>query len=77
MQHLLHVLKLVGAEHVGIGADWDGGGGVKGLEDVSALPQITARLLAAGYSAQEIKNIWGENLLRLLQQAEQLKRSCQ
>lgn len=77
MQHLLHVLKLVGPEHVGIGADWDGGGGVKELEDVAALPQITARLLAAGYSEQDIKNIWGGNLLRLLDQAQHVKQTCQ
>ena len=77
MQHLLHVLKLVGPEHVGIGADWDGGGGVKGLEEVSDLPHITARLLAAGYTKQDIKNIWGENLLRLLDKAQQVKQACQ
>lgn len=72
MQHLLHVLKLVGPKHVGIGADWDGGGGVKGLADVSDLPEITSRLLAAGYSTQDIQDIWGENLLRLMDQVQQM-----
>lgn len=66
MRHLLHILKVAGPEHVGIGADWDGGGGVVGLEDVSALPVITERLRRAGYSDQDIRSIWGGNLLRVL-----------
>jgi membrane dipeptidase len=70
MRHLLHILKVAGPEHVGIGADWDGGGGVDGLEDVSALPRITERLLAAGYTDKDIKNIWGGNLLRVLRQVQ-------
>lgn len=70
MRHLLHILKVAGPDHVGIGADWDGGGGVAGLEDVSALPLVTERLLAAGYSPQDIRNIWGGNLLRVLRAAE-------
>lgn len=70
MRHLLHILKVAGPAHVGIGADWDGGGGVKGLEDVSALPRITERLLAAGYSEADIKAIWGGNLLRVLRAVE-------
>ncbi|AXI04511.1 membrane dipeptidase [Aquirhabdus parva] len=76
MQHLLHVLKLVGPQHVGIGADWDGGGGVPGLEDVSKLPKITARLLAAGYSEKDLRQIWGENVLRVLRNAEQYAATC-
>lgn len=70
MAHLLHVLKLVGPDHVGIGLDWDGGGGVAGLEDVAALPEITKRLMAAGYSESDLANIWGGNALRLLRLAE-------
>lgn len=66
MRHLLHILKVAGPEHVGIGADWDGGGGVVGLEDVSALPEITQRLRQAGYTEQDIRNIWGGNVLRVL-----------
>jgi membrane dipeptidase len=70
MRHLLHILKVAGPEHVGIGADWDGGGGVDGLEDVSALPRITQRLLAAGYTEDDIKNILGGNLLRVLREVQ-------
>lgn len=70
MGHLLHILKVVGPKHVGIGADWDGGGGVAGLDDVSALPQITERLLQAGYGEQDIRDIWGGNLLRVVDQVQ-------
>ena len=69
MAHLLHILEVAGVDHVGIGADWDGGGGVAGLEDVSLLPRVTARLLAAGYSEADIAKIWSGNLLRLVDAA--------
>mgnify|MGYP000583691936 CR=1 FL=1 len=67
---LLHAIKVMGVDHVGIGADWDGGGGVLGMEDVTALPKITARLRQAGYSEGDIAKIWSGNLLRLLAQAQ-------
>lgn len=70
MKHLLHILKVAGVDHVGIGADWDGGGGVAGMEDVSALPRITEALLAAGYSEADIRKIWSGNLLRVMRQAQ-------
>lgn len=70
MKHLLHVLEVVGPRNVGIGADWDGGGGVTGLEDVSQLPRVSQRLLDAGYSEQDLADIWGGNLLRVLQAAQ-------
>ncbi|WP_040239048.1 membrane dipeptidase, partial [Xanthomonas citri] len=68
--HLEHILAVVGPEHVGIGMDWDGGGGVVGLEDVSDLPRITAWLLRKGYTEQQIAGIWGGNLLRVMDQAQ-------
>ncbi|QDH65605.1 dipeptidase [Pseudomonas azotoformans] len=74
MKHLLHLLEVAGPDHVGIGADWDGGGGVSGLDDVSQLPVITQRLLDAGYSEAQIANIWSGNLLRVLQAAQDQRR---
>lgn len=68
--HLLHALAVVGPRHVGVGADWDGGGGVTGMNDVAALPRITERLLDEGYSEDDIAAIWSGNALRLLKQAE-------
>lgn len=70
MKHILHALKIAGPDHVGMGADWDGGGGMAGLEDVSLLPKITDRLLQAGYSKRDLEKIWGGNVLRLLRAAE-------
>ncbi|WCT72493.1 dipeptidase [Sphingomonas naphthae] len=69
-KHLLHALKLVGPEHVGIGLDWDGGGGVIGMEDVTDIPKITAVIKAAGYSDKDLANIWSGNVLRVLKAAE-------
>ena len=73
LEHLLYVLELVGPDHVGIGADWDGGGGVAGMEDVASLPNITAALEGAGYSVEDIANIWSGNLLRLMREVEAAK----
>lgn len=70
MEHILHTLKLVGPDHVGIGLDLDGGGGVTGMEDVEGIPMITRRLLAAGYSESDLAKIWSGNVLRLLREAE-------
>lgn len=70
MQHSFHVLELIGPDHVGISGDWDGGGGVDGMSDVSMLQRITNDLLQAGYSETDVANIWGGNVLRLMRAAE-------
>jgi membrane dipeptidase len=70
MKSLLHAIRVMGVDHVGLGADWDGGGGMQGLWDVSFLPKITARLRKEGYSDADIEKIWSGNVLRLLRQAE-------
>jgi membrane dipeptidase len=70
MEHFLHVLKLIGPDHVGVGADWDGGGGVDGMYDISEFPKITERLLAEGYTKDDLAKIWSGNVLRLLGQAQ-------
>ena len=75
MKHMLHALAVAGADHVGVGADMDGGGGVTGMEDIASYPKITATLLAAGYSQADIAKIWGGNVLRVLRQAEAYKAS--
>ena len=73
MEHLFYTLDLGGVDHVGSGADWDGGGGVDGMADVSEVPKITSALLAAGYTAEEIEKIWSGNLLRLMRDIEAAK----
>jgi membrane dipeptidase len=69
MAHVTHALDLVGPDHVGVGADWDGGGGVAGMEDVSSIPKITERLVKLGYTEPQLSNFWGGNALRVLKAA--------
>lgn len=65
--HIDYIVKLVGDDYVGIGADYDGIGFVpKGLEDVSTYPRLTAELKARGYSNKQLKKILGGNVLRVL-----------
>ncbi|HEX8215792.1 MAG TPA: dipeptidase [Allosphingosinicella sp.] len=71
MKSMLHAIKVMGVDHVGLGYDWDGGGGLQGMEDVSQLAKITARLRREGLSDSDIEKIWSGNVLRLLRQAEQ------
>lgn len=68
---VLHLIAVAGIDHVCMGADFDGGGGFPGLEDVSALPRITARLKAAGLADRDLEKLWSANLLRVMQAAAQ------
>jgi membrane dipeptidase len=70
MRQLQHAIQVAGIDHVGLGADWDGGGGVPGYEDITALPKVTAWLLRAGYSQADVEKIMSGNVLRVLRQAE-------
>lgn len=75
MEHTYHVLDLIGPEHVGISGDWDGGGGVDGMSDVSMLQKITRDLLDAGYTREDVAKIWGGNMMRLVKAAEEARES--
>ena len=75
MEHTFHVLDLVVPDHVGISGEFDGGGGVDGMSDVSMIPKITADLKAAGYSEEDIQKIWSGNMLSLLRQADAARTS--
>jgi membrane dipeptidase len=77
LRHVDHVLKLIGPDHVGFGPDWDGGGGVVGLEDITQLPKLTQWLVEQGYTDQQIANIWGGNVLRVVEAAAQVARALQ
>jgi membrane dipeptidase len=74
IDHIDHAVKLVGADHVGLGSDFDGADMPYGMEDASHLPQITSALLAKGYSAADIQKILGGNTLRLMQDVEAASR---
>jgi membrane dipeptidase len=65
VDHVDYVVKLIGIDHVGIGTDFDGGGGVEGCDDVSELPNVTTELLRRGYSEEDIRKIWGANIMRV------------
>jgi membrane dipeptidase len=71
MTMVRHVIEVAGVDHVCFGADWDGGGGLPGIGDISALPQVTARLRQAGYSDDALAKMWGGNILRILGQVQQ------
>jgi membrane dipeptidase len=75
MKHVTHALDLVGPDHVGVGCDWDGGGGVAGMEDVASLPRITERLVRLGYTEAQLAGFWGGNALRVLQAAHDARKA--
>ncbi|MCX6247649.1 MAG: dipeptidase [Bacteroidetes bacterium] len=66
VDHIDHIVKVAGIDHVGIGTDFDGGGGVIGCADVSQMKNITRELLKRGYSTHDIGKIWGGNLMRVM-----------
>jgi membrane dipeptidase len=66
VRHIEHAVDVAGIDHVGIGCDFDGGGGVKGLNDVSEYPALTSALLARGWTEMDLAKLWGENTLRVL-----------
>jgi membrane dipeptidase len=70
MRSMLHAIAVMGIDHVGLGADWDGGGGVQGMEDISLLPRVTERLRREGFSDRDIAKVMGLNLLRVMRQAQ-------
>ncbi len=73
MKHMLHAIRIAGIDHVGIGPDFDGGGGLTGLEDAADYPKITAALLAAGYSTADVQKVWSGNALRVLAAAQAMR----
>ncbi len=77
IEHIDHAVKLVGADHVGLGSDFDGATMPDGLEDCSKLPKITEALLRKGYSEDDIRKILGGNTLRVMEQVERVSREMQ
>jgi membrane dipeptidase len=74
IEHIDHAVKVVGAEHVGLGSDFDGANMPYGMEDATKLPRITEALLKKGYSEGDIKKILGENTLRVMVEVERVSR---
>jgi membrane dipeptidase len=77
VDHIDHAVKLVGADHVGLGSDYDGSTMPLGMDDVSKLPEITDALVRRGYSDADIRKILGGNTLRVMREAERVSRETQ
>jgi membrane dipeptidase len=77
IDHIDHAVRLVGADHVGLGSDFDGASMPEGMEDASKLPKITEALMRKGYSDDDIRKILGGNLLRVMEQNEKVSRELQ
>ena len=73
MKHMLHAIEVAGIDHVGVSGDFDGGGGIDGLDSVADYPKVTERLMAAGYSKADVAKVWGGNALRVLREVEAAK----
>lgn len=76
MAHIDHMVKLIGADHVGIGSDFDGDGGISGCNAANELLNLTREMLRLGYSHQDIEKIWGGNLLRVMNIAQNYAMKC-
>jgi membrane dipeptidase len=72
IRHLEHAVEVMGIDHVGIGCDFDGGGGVKGMNEVSQFPDLTRALLARGWKEPDLAKLWGGNTLRLYARCERV-----
>ena len=73
MRHLQHAIDVMGIDHVGLGTDFDGDGGIIGLANSSELIYFTRQLMARGFSQEDIQKIWGGNFLRVMQQVQNAK----
>ncbi|MCJ7627807.1 MAG: dipeptidase [Longimicrobiales bacterium] len=77
VDHIDYVVGLIGIDHVGIGTDFDGGGGVPGYNDASEALNVTVELVRRGYTEEGIKKIWGGNLLRVWREVERVAEGMQ
>jgi len=77
VDHIDHAVGLIGLDHVGISSDFDGGGGIVGWNDASETFNVTLELVRRGYSEEEITQLWGGNLLRVLRDVERVAQELQ
>ncbi len=74
VEHLNHMVRVMGVEHVGFGSDFDGDGGVPGIASASEVINFTRSLLKERYSVEDLRRIWGGNFLRVMEQVQNIKR---
>ena len=77
VNHIDYLVDFIGIDHVGISSDFDGGGGVEGWNDASETFAVTLELVRRGYTEEEIANLWGENLLRVLDEVQRIASEIQ
>ena len=77
VDHIDRIAEVAGIDHVGIGSDFDGGGGVERAFDASEVMNITIELVRRGYSEEEIEKIWGKNLMRVFREVQAIAESMQ
>lgn len=75
--HIDHIVKVAGIDHVGIGCDFDGGGGIEGVFDASEVMNITIELVRRGYTEAQIEKIWGGNLIRVFKEVQRVAKEIQ
>ncbi len=75
--HIDHIVKVAGIDHVGIGCDFDGGGGIEGVFDASEVMNITIELVRRGYTEEQIEKIWGGNLMRVFRKVQAVAATIQ
>ena len=72
VDHIDHMVSIAGIDHVGIGCDFDGGGGIDGVFDASEVMNITIELVRRGYSEEDIEKIWGKNVMRVFGEVQKV-----
>ena len=77
VDHIDHIVKIAGIDHVGIGCDFDGGGGIEGVFDASEVMNITIELVKRGYTEEQIEKIWGGNLIRVFKEVQAVAKQMQ
>lgn len=77
VNHIDYLIEKIGIDHVGISSDFDGGGGVYGWNDASETLNVTAELVKRGYTEAQIEQLWGGNLLRVLDEVEKIAKEIQ
>ncbi|APG59595.1 dipeptidase [Christiangramia salexigens] len=77
VDHIDYLVEKIGIDHVGISSDFDGGGGIDGWDDASETLNVTIELVKRGYTEEEIYKLWGENLLRVLDEVQAVAKSMQ
>lgn len=77
VDHIDHIVKVAGIDHVGIGCDFDGGGGIDGIFDASEVMNITIELVKRGYTEEQIQKIWGGNIMRVFKEVRDIAEQIQ